>query len=388
MASITRRENANGSVSWKAQVRIEGYPARTSSHKTERAAKRWAATIEASMHEGRHFRGSAARRYTLADAIKRYSEEYPGKDAGQLKTWSDRIGTTRLHAVTPDLIAEVRGELARGHYQRSDPSSKRTSLANGDIPRQFKRAGTTVNRYLAALSHVFTVARKEWRWVSTNPVLDVSKLPEGKARDKVLTADERAALFAETSKDPTLHTFVVVALSTAARAGELIGLVWDDVDLTEGKLTFRDTKNGTTRSAWLVGEAKRLVSTLAEIKHEGTDPVFRNTSGRGKYQYHKLFKEAVKAAGISGLVFHGLRHTAASWLAGNGATEQQLRAIGGWKSNVVSRYVHLAAHDTRATVEKLAQRVFGDQKKPATTPTIRPQEHEPVPPLRGVIGQQ
>ncbi len=363
MASFTRRENSNGSVSWKAQVRIEGYPARTASHKTERAAKRWAATIEAAMHEGRHFRGSAARRYTLADAIKRYSEEYPGKDAGQLNAWSERIGTTRLHAVTPDLIAEVRGELASGHYQRSDPAAKRSSLKEGDVPRQFKRAGTTVNRYLAALSHVFTVARKEWRWVSTNPVLDVSKLPEGKARDKVLTADERTALFEQTSNDATLHTFVVVALSTAARAGELTGLVWNDVDLTEGKLTFRDTKNGTTRSAWLIGEAKRLVSTLAEIKHEGTDPVFRNASGRGKYQYHKLFREAVKSAGITGLVFHGLRHTAASWLAGNGATEQQLRAIGGWKSNVVSRYVHLAANDTRVAVEGLAEKVLG--AKPA-----------------------
>jgi integrase len=276
----------------------------------------------------------------LADAIKRYGEEHPNKDAGQLKFWSERIGAIRLHAVTPDLIAEVRGELARGHYQRSDPASKRSTLKAGDKPRQFKRSGATVNRYLAALSHVFTMARKEWRWVSSNPVLDVSKLPEGKARDKVLTPDERKALFEQTRKDATLHAFVVTALSTAARAGELTGLVWDDVDLHEDKLTFRDTKNGSTRTAWLVGEAKRLVEKLAEATHEPTDSVFRNASRRGEYQYHKLFTEACTAAGISGLVFHGLRHTAASWLAGQGVTEQQLRAIGGWKSNVVSRYVH------------------------------------------------
>jgi integrase len=190
-----------------------------------------------------------ARRHTLADAIKRYTEEYPGKDSGQLKFWSERVGTARLHAVTPDLIAEVRSELARGHYQRSDPTSKRSTLKEGDKPRQFKRSGATVNRYLAALSHMFTVAPKEWRWVSTNPVLDVSKLPEGKARDKVLTPDERRALFEQTAKDATLHAFVVVALTTAARAGELTALVWDDVDLEEGKLTFHDTKNGTTRTA-------------------------------------------------------------------------------------------------------------------------------------------
>ena len=112
--------------------------------------------------------------------------------------------------------------------------------------------------------------------MSTNPVLDVSKLPEGKARDKVLTADERTALFKETSKDATLHAFVVVALTTAARAGELTGLVWNDVDLTECMLTFRDTKNGTTRTAWLTDEARKLVSTLASmtapIRYSRTPP--------------------------------------------------------------------------------------------------------------------
>jgi integrase len=190
-------------------------------------------------HEGRHFRSSAARRHTVADAVKRYGEERPGKDTGQLKFWAERIGSIRLHAVTPDLIAEARSELERGHYQRSDPKSKRTSLKDGEKPRQFKRSGATINRYLAALSHLFTIARKEWQWVSSNPVLGVSKLPEGKPRDKVLTPDERTALFEQTSKDATLHAFVVVALSTAARAGELTALTWDDVDLDAGQLTFR-----------------------------------------------------------------------------------------------------------------------------------------------------
>ena len=80
MATITRRLNSDGSVSYKVQVRIEGYPSRTSSHRTERAAKRWGVQREAEMIEGRHFRGAATRSKTLADAIKRYLEEHPGKD--------------------------------------------------------------------------------------------------------------------------------------------------------------------------------------------------------------------------------------------------------------------------------------------------------------------
>lgn len=358
MATITKRVNGNDTTSYKAQVRMAGYPTRTASFKTERAAKRWVATIEAAMIEGRHFRGASGRRHSLDDAIKRYLEERPGKNAGQLAFWAEQLGAQKLHAITPDLVAEVRGKLSRGTYQRARPDAKRTSIKKGESAQAYPRKGGTVNRYLAALSHLFTVARKEWQWVSGNPVLDVAKLPEGKARDKVLTDSERKALFEQTSKDPTLHAFVVLALSVAARAGELKALLWSDVILEEGRIIFRDTKNGTARSAWLVGEAKKLIEGLAAAPHEIDDPIFRNTSGRGEYQYSKLFDDAVDAAGITGLVFHGLRHSGATYLARQGATEQQLRAIGGWKSNVVSRYVHLAAADTKDIVAKMNKEIL------------------------------
>lgn len=344
------------------QVRVQGYAPTVKSFRTLRAAQLAAAKIETEIDEGKVARGMAPRN-TLAAAIQRYMDEHPGKDTGKLQFWSERLGATKLRQVSPDLIAEVRGELARGNFQRADPKAKRTSLKDGEKPRQFKRACATVNRYLSALSRVFTVARKEWRWVTINPVLDVSKLPEGKSRSKVLTEDERARLFEQTAKDPTLHTFVVVALSTTARAGELKRLTWADVDLEAGSMIFRDTKNGTARTAWLIGEAKTQMDKLAEAPHKHSDRVYKNPSGRGKsgYQYHEPFSTAVKAAGITGLVFHGLRHTAATWLAAQGATEQQLRAIGGWKSNVVNKYVHLAALDTKAAVQKLATKLSAEK---------------------------
>jgi len=65
----------------------------------------------------------------------------------------------------------------------------------------------------------------------------------------------------------------------------------------------------------------------------------------------------VDAAGIKNFGFHDLRHTAATWLAQAGATEQQLRAIGGWKSGIVSRYVHLAAEDAKAVLGKLSHHI-------------------------------
>ncbi len=222
--------------------------------------------------------------------------------------------------------------------------------------RRFPRQAATVNRYLACLSHVFTVARKEWNWLSHNPIDGVSKLPEGKGRTRCLSDDERKALLGETAKDSTLHAFVVIALSTACRAGELRKLTWSDVDLKNGRLLFRDTKNAQPRTAWLHGEARRLMKERAKVRKLGNGPVFENPK-RGLYDYHKPFRAAVNAAGILDLRFHDLRHSAATYLAQQGATEQQLRAIGGWKSNVVSRYVHLAAEDSRGALEKLAKKI-------------------------------
>jgi integrase len=86
--------------------------------------------------------------------------------------------------------------------------------------------------------------------------------------------------------------------------------------------------------------------------------VFRSTKGR-MFRYMDGFNMAVAAAGISGFRFHDLRHSAATYLAQQGATEQQLRAIGGWKSNIVNRYVHLAAEDSKAALEKLAKKIVG-----------------------------
>ena len=44
-------------------------------------------------------------------------------------------------------------------------------------------------------------------------------------------------------------------------------------------------------------------------------------------------------------------------LAREGASEQQLKAIGGWKSGIVSRYVHLAAVDGKAVLARMNAKI-------------------------------
>jgi integrase len=366
VASIRERTKKDGKQVFHVQVRMAGYPARTASFPTRRAAERWAKTIEAEMIEGKHFRTVEARRRTLGEAIDRYiAEELPKKRDGsmhrvRLPWWKEHAGDVKLADITPALISSLRGKLKREPYVRANPNAKRTLLEKGEKPKQYKRTDGTVNRYLAVLSHVLTVARKEWHWMSHNPMDGVSKLRESRGRIRYLSTEERAALLKQTAKNPTLHTIVVIALSTACRAGELMNLRWRDVDLQEGRLLFRQTKNDEPRAAWLHGEALRLLTEHAKVRPIDNEArVFPNPSGKGGYDYIEPFNEAVKAAKIQNFRFHDLRHSAATYLAREGATEAQLRAIGGWKSGVVRRYVHIAAQDTRDVLAKMNRKILG-----------------------------
>ena len=345
MATIRARTKRDGTEVFEAQVRKAGFPTRTETFTTRTAAKAWATTVEAEMIEGRHSRSANAQRRTLGEAIDRFiADEVPKKRDTEMHTttltwWKAELGDRKLAQITPDLVNDYRDRLQNRKHRGKGISNSR------------------VNRYVACLRRLFTVARKRWRWIDYNPVSGIDMLPENAARIRCLSDAERTALLAATAKDATLHTFVVIALSTACRAGELQKLEWRDVDLKEGRLLFRKTKNDTPRSAHVSGEPLELLKQPGKVRDIHGGPVFPLTSKGKPYAYHKPFKAAVAAAGITSFRFHDLRHTSATYLARNGATEQQLRAIGGWKSHVVNRYVHLAAEDVKHLFDQLAKKV-------------------------------
>jgi site-specific recombinase XerD len=83
----------------------------------------------------------------------------------------------------------------------------RDILAEDDAP-------ATVKRYLAALSHTFTVAVCEWQWMNENPCQRVSKPTEPRGRIRFLSDDERQQLLeaCKTSRCPYLYIVVLIAL--------------------------------------------------------------------------------------------------------------------------------------------------------------------------------
>jgi integrase len=265
--------------------------------------------------------------------------------AKQLAWWRAELGTRTLADVTPAVIAEARGKLARGVTVRG---------------RQ--RSPSTVNRYLAALSHALTVAMKEWGWLEDNPLRKVTKPKEPRGRVRYLADDERARLLEECrrSESPDLYCAVVLALSTGARRMEILGLRWGQADFARRAITLLETKNGEIRSLPLVGHAFDLLEERAKIRRIDTDLVFPGRKRNRPIDLRSPFETAVKRAGIEDFRWHDLRHSAASYLAMNGATLAEIAELLGHKTlAMVKRYAHLSQAHTTRVVEAMNVRIFG-----------------------------
>jgi integrase len=350
MATIVRRPGKNGQPSHRAQVRRKGAAPLSATFTKLSDARKWVQITEAAIIEGRHFKTAEAKRHTLADVIDRYLVDVlPHKRPStvpdqerQLRWWKARLGHYALADITPALIAEYRDTLRRGTTKR--------------------RANATVVRYLAALSHAFTMAVKEWQWCDDNPVRKITKPKEPRGRVRYLSDQERHQLLAacQTSRNPYLHTIVVLALATGARRGELLGLQWPDVDLKRGTLTFQETKNGERRAVPLTGQALARMGQHAKVRRLDTALVFPNATGRKPLGIREAFEGAVERAGIIDFRFHDLRHTAASYLAMSGASLAEIAEVLGHKTlAMVKRYAHLSEAHTRGVVERMNRAVFG-----------------------------
>lgn len=351
MATIRKRTTKDGNVRYQAIVRLqEGHDSKAFSNKT--SAKKWAQRVENEIRQGTYSKQQESFKHTVKELIERYEAdpEFQKKrdrvnQERQLKFWKERIGNKRLSDVSRALIIEVRDELA----------AEKTV-------RKTLRAPATVNRFLASISHAFSRA-VEWEWCEQNPCKGVSRMSEPKGRDRYLSDDERKALLDACKElDPTLYLIVVMALSTGARRGEIMGLEWKDIHWKEGFATLRDTKNTEHRAMPLVGHAMKLLKEHRDENRQLKDRLlFPDPRDRERpWNFEAVWRKAKKQAEIENFRFHDLRHSAASYLAMGGASMAEIAEVLGHKTlAMVKRYSHLSNDHVSSVVEKMNDQIFG-----------------------------
>jgi len=346
MATVRKRVLGDGSTVYQVQVRLLGLSPVSKTFDRLSEARRWASEAEVALREGRSIsaRGRAATAggstKTVGDAIDRYLEEYlphiafsdrPNR-VRQLAWWKERIGSLALAELRPATIAGERAKLLR---------SVKSS---------------TVNRKVAALSHVLTVATRDWEWLAANPAFKLRRLKEPPGRIRHLSESELEALLRSCAKseNPRLEILILTALATGAREGELLALRWRDIDLRQGLIHFPHGKNEDPKTIPIVRSLAERLEHLAASKKSEKDLIFVTDTGAPNFP-RAAWKTALRNAGIEDFRFHDLRHTAASYLAMSGASLREIQQVLGHRTpQMTARYSHLTNRHLREVGERMA----------------------------------
>lgn len=291
MGSIARR-----GAGWRAQVARNGIR-QSRTFATRQQAADWVAEVEDSIATGRLLAtrqsfNAAADRWAAVRTLTR-SDETRKRTIGK-QAWAQGP----LQALTPEALSTWRDA------------------------RLQSVAPATVAREMTMIRSVIEYARRDLGWIAANPIKDVRSPPEPPARRRLITDEEQAAMLAALGWNGEVSTVrhevavaLLLALETAMRAGEILGLRWPDV--AGNVATLQRTKNGDVRQVPL---SKRAVELLALMRGRRLDHVrVLRTDGRIFHldpdSLDVLFRRSRAEAGLAGFTFHDSRATALTRLA-------------------------------------------------------------------------
>lgn len=348
---IFERKDKNGKViRYCFQIRKQGFTPVFGSYRLKTRAVNERNKTLAAMEEGRFSGVSEARKHLLKELIERYEKSYAekinsAKQTTEIRWWKEQLGDWRLSDITSILIAEYQDRLLQEITVRKKPRS------NG-----------SVRRYLAALSHILSVAVKNYGWLQENPMSRVTKPKEPRGRVRFLSPEERERLLkaCKESKNSLLFPVVVLALSTGMRQSEIMNLKWSEVDLQRGRIILLKTKNKEVRGVPIAGLALKLLKDLGKVRRIDTALLFPSYENPRKPMDLRFpWEKALKAANISEYTFHDNRHSAASELAMNGASLAEISEILGHKTlAMVKRYSHLSETHTSEVIARMNAKIF------------------------------
>ncbi|WP_421685024.1 tyrosine-type recombinase/integrase [Tritonibacter mobilis] len=204
-----------------------------------------------------------------------------------------------------------------------------------------KVAPSTVRREMTLMGSVFSVARREWGLIGDSPLTDVRKPQEAAARDRLPTSAELERLELSAGDDlnnataRAFHAFLFAG-ETAMRAGEIVGMKWEHIDLERRVVDLPMTKNGTSRQVPLSRRAVEMLERLPE-----SDPVFSLDSR----QLDVLWRKVRDRAAVEGLTFHDSRHWAITMLAKKLDVMDLARMVGHRNVNQLLTYYNESAED-------------------------------------------
>lgn len=362
MATIRRRENSDGSVSWQVKIRLRGVR-KSRTFRRRGDAQAWARRKEAQIDRGEAVGVPVG--HTLADTVHAYLES-PSWAAlspndqrtrrARLQWWLDRFSGATLQELTSGAIENALSDLRRGR----GPSGRALS-------------STTALGYLVTLSCALRLAERR-EWIAVNPARRVERPRPARGRDRYLRRaedseglerDELVALLqsARDSRCRRLFPGVVISLASGCRQSELFvhehgthtrPARWEDVELRVDSPTGEDlgarihvavTKSLKPKTLVLLHDAAEVLREFAKVRPLRAKLLMEDRTGSATFP-KSAWAECLRRAGIEGLRWHDLRHSAGSYLGMAGYSVFQIAQVLGCTPETAARYTHLsgAAH--------------------------------------------
>jgi len=298
---------------------------------------------------------------TLADAADQYLKrmaETGGKDR-QMKVYRFRdhlvpfFGSTPLSRITTHDVERYKALRSAEQVKRPNGPGGKPSFSGTTKP-------ATINRELAALSHLFTMSI-EWGWIDHRPA-QIKRLREDNGRIMYLTVEQVAALLDAAAQDQSrqIYPFIRVALETSMRKTEILTIKREHVDVERLIIHIPKAKAGARQQPITPGLAAYLKSYIESLS-EGESWLFPSPGAKDgrTVNLDKPFKRCVAGAGLDPkqVLRHTLRHTAITHLVQAGVDLPTVKRISGHKNlSMVERYSHQNGAHIQAAMSKLAER--------------------------------
>jgi len=251
------------------------------------------------------------------------------RERWRLKNLIEYFGKRRIRAITYADIEEYRSE----------------RLSTKTILTKKERSIGDVHRSLARLRAIFTYAvQKEWLnrnpFSKGDPLISMAlEVP----RERVLSTEEQRKILqaCQTKQRRHVYPIVLTALDSGCRRGELLKLIWRDVDLEKGAITVL-AENAKTNKRRVID--LELITTTELRKLAKDSGGFADDLVFGiKSNFDAAWHAAMDEAGVTGARFHDCRATAiTNWLLRGMGVPFAMTRSGHSDPRIFMRYVRMA----------------------------------------------
>ena len=310
---------------WVAQATVQGKHV-SKYFKTQSEARHYLRTMQSQIQDGLTLAGA---RTTLIEYLEQW------------------LGTIR-ESVRPRTLDQYT-QIVRGHIASRLGNIKLKDMRPDQIQAFYNEkldGGTSARTVLLihAVLHRALVHALKLGLIGRNPVDAVTR-PKVKRKEMRVFTDDQARAFLSAAKQTRHACLFQIALHTGMRQGELLGLMWKDIDWItwqihvqrqlqrnpNGSLVFSEPKTAAGRrtiviSPTMIDSLRKHLEEQEEYKKvlgkkwEENDLIFPSKLGTPLHQANMFreYKELLKETGLPLLRFHDLRHTSATLLLTQG----------------------------------------------------------------------